>query len=195
MRDDEARACDVGVGHCAVGVGVGDVGAGVLLGAAPRDCILEGDSADVQFGRRCGGRGGGQPDAPVVGDREARLLGEAALPVGAGGVDDAVGGGVVVVDPADVDLGIHDHVAGKEKRKSAEGVAADSVRHCRDVWFVMRGDVRIGPESIFCEYYERFGMGGSAVFRCGAGRGGGFPIGLSAKGKKSNNGSLEINHI
>jgi hypothetical protein len=59
----------------------------------------------------------------------------------------------------------------------------------------MRGDVRIGPESIFCEYYERFGMGGSAVFRCGAGRGGGFPIGLSAKGKKSNNGSLEINHI
>jgi hypothetical protein len=44
----------------------------------------------------------------------------------------------------------------------------------------MRGDVRIGPESIFCEYYERFGMGGSAVFR-GRPAGVGFPIGSVRK--------------
>ena len=129
MRDDEARACDVGIAHCAVSGGGGDVGAGVLLGAAPRDCILDGDSADVQVGRRCGRRGGGNPDALAFGDREARLLGVAALPVGAGGVDDAVGGGVAVVDPADVDLGIHEHVAGKEKRERGGAVVADTVDH------------------------------------------------------------------
>ena len=143
MRDDEARACDVGVGHCAVGGGVGDVGAGFLLGHAPRQRVIKGDAAHVQVGRRRGGGGGGHPDAPVVGDGEARLLGEAAPPVGAGGVDDAVGSGVVVVDPADEDLGFHEHVAGKEKREREGGVVADSVHHCRDVvvCFFMRGEI------------------------------------------------------
>jgi len=120
VRDDEARACDVGIAHCAVGGGGGDVGAGVLLGAAPRDCILDGDSADVQVGLGRGqcGRKAGKADALAFGDREARCTGEAAVAEGALGVDDAVGGGVAVVDPADVDLGIHEHAV----RSSSEMV-------------------------------------------------------------------------
>ena len=129
VRDDEARACDVGIAHCAVSGGGGDVGAGVLLGAAPRERILEGDSADVQVGLRCGRRGGGHPDAPVFGDREARRVGEAAVAEGAHGVEDAVGGGIVVVGPANIELGIHEHVAGKEKCKRGGAVVPDTADH------------------------------------------------------------------
>ena len=131
MRDDEARACDVDVGHCAVGVGVGDVGAGVLLGAAPRDCILEGDSADEQVGLgrlQCGWKAG-KADALAFGDREARRIGAAAVAEGALGVEDAVGGGIVVVGPTNIDLGIHEHVAGQEKRERGGAVVADTVDH------------------------------------------------------------------
>jgi hypothetical protein len=47
----------------------------------------------------------------------------------------------------------------------------------------MRGDVRIGPESIFCEYYHMRDLGWAArqFLGCGAGRGGGFPIGSVRK--------------
>jgi len=149
VRDDEARACDVGIAHCAVGGGGGDVGAGVLLGAAPRDCILDGNSADVQVGLGRGqcGRKAGKADALAFGDREARCTGEAAVAEGALGVDDAVGGGVAVVDPADVDLGIHEHVAGKEKRERGGAVVADTVPCCCRF--------RCCCDLVVCLFYER----------------------------------------
>ena len=131
MRDDEARASDVGVGHCAVGGGVCYVGAGVLLGHALRQRVLEGDAAHVQVGLgrcQCGWEAG-KADALVFGDREARLLRDAAPPVGALGVDDAVGSGVVVVGPANIDLGFHVPLAGEEKRKRGGAVVADTVDH------------------------------------------------------------------
>ena len=131
MRDDEARACDVGIAQCAVSGGGGDVGAGVLLRAAPRERILEGDSADVQVGLgrgQCGWEAD-KADALAFGDREARRVGEAAVAEGALGVEDAVGGGIVVVGPANIDLGIHEHVAGKEKCKRGGAVVPDSADH------------------------------------------------------------------